>query len=80
MEEKKKIIKFLKVSNITNDILLYRLLEKYVIKYINIILDKMTELKYINEEDKKELKKELIKDKFKFIKNTTYEFIKKNKI
>lgn len=80
MEEKKKIIKFLKVSNITNDILLYRLSEKYVIKYINIILDKMIELKYINEEDKKELKKELINDKFKFIKNITYEYIKKNKI
>ena len=80
MEEKKQITKFLKVSNITNDILLYRLSEKYVIKYINIILDKMTELKYINEEDKIELKKELINDKFKFIKNTTFESIKKNKI
>lgn len=80
MEENKQKIKFLKVSNITNDILLYRLSEKFVIKYINIILDKMVDLKYINEEDKIVLKKELIKKKFKFIKNTTYESIKEKKI
>lgn len=80
MEENKQKIKFLKVSNITNDILLYRLSEKFVIKYINIILDKIVDLKYINEEDKIILKKELINNKFKFIKNTTYESIKEKKI
>ena len=80
MEENKQKIKFLKVSNITNDILLYRLSEKFVIKHINIILDKMIDLKYITEEDKIVLKKELIKNKFKFIKNTTYESIKDKKI
>ena len=80
MEENKQKIKFLKVSNITNDILLYRLSEKFVIKNINIILDKMVDLEYITEEDKIVLKKELIKNKFKFIKNTTYESIKEKKI
>lgn len=80
MEEIKQKIKFLKVSNITNDILLYRLSEKFVIKNINIILDKMVDLEYITEEDKIVLKKELIKNKFKFIKNTTYESIKEKKI
>lgn len=80
MEENKQKIKFLKVSNITNDILLYRLSEKFVIKHINIILDKMIDLKYITEEDKIVLKKELIKNKYKFIKNTTYESIKDKKI
>ena len=80
MEENKQKIKFLKVSNITNDILLYRLSEKFVIKHINIILDKMVCLKYITEEDKIVLKKELIKNKFKFINNTTYESIKEKKI
>ena len=42
--------------------------------------DKIVDLKYINEEDKIILKKELINNKFKFIKNTTYESIKEKKI
>tara|TARA_A100001015_G_scaffold300383_1_gene385720 strand:- start:3797 stop:4081 length:285 start_codon:yes stop_codon:yes gene_type:complete len=75
-KSKNNKIKYIKSSNLTNEILLSRIFSLYIDKTINDVLEETKNLEYLNEENVDILKEKMLIQKNKYLNNSTYEQVK----
>ena len=75
-KSKNNKIKYIKSSNLTNEILLSRIFSLYIDKTINDILEETKKLEYLTEENIEIIKEKMLIQKNKYLNNSTYEQVK----
>lgn len=75
-KSKNNKIKYIKSSNLTNEILLSRIFSLYIDKTINDVLEETKNLEYLTEENVNILKEKMLIQKNKYLNNSTYEQVK----